>query len=237
MGNQCAGTRHDGEPCGFAVIKAGDYCRNHADQAGPQNLGNPEPVADDPAFAVVGDPAPLNVLTEPVSPEILPDTAAHEGMSVEARQAEKRATAMARRKSVRDARKSLGGHSGQKMVARNREGYHRHWINDDGTNLEEMRDKGYDFVHDENASIESDDEGSRKSLQVSKSGRPMRAYLMEIPQEAYLEDQAEKELSIQGTENSIRSASSGGGIGGEKDNAGQSVVYDPQEEGENQLLG
>jgi hypothetical protein len=220
MGNKCAGTRHDGEPCGFAVTEAGAYCRNHASQADAQ--------PDDAAMlqAPIEDDVPT--LVEPSEAE----TAAEPPAAID-----RRAAAMARRKRVRDAQKSMGGHAGQKMTARNREGYHRHWINDDGTNLDEMMDKGYDFVHDENSSIESDDEGSRKSLQVSKSGAPMRAYLMEIPQEAYLEDQAEKELEIQRTEDSIRSASAGGGIGGETDNAGKSVVYDPQEEGENQLLG
>jgi hypothetical protein len=119
------------------------------------------------------------------------------------------------------------------MVAHKRAGYHRHWINDSGSRIEEMLDKGYDFVFTKDASINNDDLGTRKSLQVSKNGPPVTAYLMEIPEEKFLEDRQAKERAIQNTENQIRAASDG--IGSERDSSGQSVAYNPARSG-NHLL-
>ena len=95
-------------------------------------------------------------------------------------------------------------------------------------------------VYDPNAerilrtgAIENDDLGTRKSLQVSKHGPPVTAYLMEIPEETVREGQLTKELAIQETESSIRNASDG--IGQSRDSAGQSVVDNPSKSG-NQLM-
>ena len=96
-----------------------------------------------------------------------------------------------------------------------------------------MLDRGYDFVLDKDASIENDDLGTRKSLQVSKVGPPVTAYLMEIPENEYLEDRRSKERVIQETESSIRQVSEG--IGQVRDSSGQSVVYNPSQSG-NHLL-
>lgn len=120
------------------------------------------------------------------------------------------------------------------MLAEPHDGFHLHWINDVGTNLQEMLAKGYSFVEDD-SSIESDDLGRRNSLQVSKNGPPITAYLMEIPEEMYLEDQLQKERSIQDVEDQIRRADVGRGLGSERTSSGDNVVYNPSESG-NQLL-
>ena len=120
------------------------------------------------------------------------------------------------------------------MLAAPHKGFHLHWINDVGTNLQEMLAKGYTFVED-NSSIESDDLGRRNSLQVSKNGPPITAYLMEIPEELYQDDQLQKERSILRVEDQLRLADVGKGIGSERTVSGEPVVYNPSKDG-NQLL-
>ena len=146
----------------------------------------------------------------------------------------KRKRAMETRSANRARRALLGGYEGQRMLAAPHEGFHLHWINDVGTNLQEMLAKGYSFVEDD-SSIESDDLGRRNSLQVSKNGPPITAYLMEIPEDMYLEDQLQKERSIQDVEDQIRRADVGRGLGSERTSSGDNVVYNPSESG-NQLL-
>ena len=146
----------------------------------------------------------------------------------------KRKEAMETRSANRTRRARLGGYEGQRMLAEPHDGFHLHWINDVGTNLKEMLAKGYSFVED-NSSIESDDLGRMNSLQVSKNGPPITAYLMEIPEELYLEDQLLKERSIQDVEDQIRRADVGRGLGSERTSSGDNVVYNPSESG-NQLL-
>ncbi len=92
----------------------------------------------------------------------------------------------------RRRRASVGGHA-LKLGAKGREGYSRRWFNDDNNRLAEAQELGYDFVTDE--SIQSTDSGSRVSRLVGtkKNGEPLRAYLLETPDELYAEGVAEKE--------------------------------------------
>jgi len=102
-----------------------------------------------------------------------------------------------RRKKQKDKLKSLGALPGQKLVAPNRQGVVRRWVNGDTMKLDDALNKGYSFVsNNENDScILTTDLGSAKSQIVGKSpsGAPLRAYLMEIPEEMYREDQEVKE--------------------------------------------
>lgn len=219
MKETCKGVKIDGDRCGQINFGANGYCHRHKGQAPEVALDEaigealaPLDAAEVPVFDTIEDLSAPVLLTDP---------------------ADRAARAAKRRKDKRAEREGLGGYAGQKMLAHKRRGYHRHWFNDTGNKIEEMLDRGYDFVLDKDASINNDDLGTRKSLQVSINGPPVTAYLMEIPEKDYLEDQQRKEQVIQGTEQSIRSASDG--IGQSRDSTGQSVVYNPSKSG-NHLL-
>ena len=211
----CKGIKLDGEPCNQQHIGASGYCYRHEAQAPDGAPASPEPADTAP------DEAGVRKIEDLTAPTEIGDTD------------ERARVAAARRKKTRAMKTRLGGFTGQRLNAHKRSGYRRRWINDSGTRIEEMLDRGYDFVLDRDASIENDDLGTRKSLQVSKHGPPVTAYLMEIPEETVREGLLIKEQAIQETENSIRSASDG--IGQSRDSAGQSVVYNPSKSG-NQLL-
>src|SRR6185369_8463535 len=95
-------------------------------------------------------------------------------------------------KTSRRRRASTGGHS-LKLAAPGRAGYSRRWVNDDGNNLADKQELAYDFVHE--TGITSSDTGTRISRLVGTkaNGEPLRAYLMETPDELYAEGVAEKE--------------------------------------------
>ncbi|HCZ47414.1 MAG TPA: hypothetical protein DCZ11_00225 [Gammaproteobacteria bacterium] len=99
-----------------------------------------------------------------------------------------------------------------KLNAQSRPGYFRRWANDTGGRLEEAVNGGYQFAGHEDAVGHPDvipgntDTGSRTSkvVGVGEKGAPTRAYLMEIPEHLYQEDQAAKEQAISRTEASIQ---------------------------------
>ena len=216
MRETCKGIKLDGGPCGQVNVGPSGYCHRHKAQI-PDEIVVDEVEAPQ-EFAPAPTEAPIVDLTAPVkvgSPE------------------DRARTAAKRRKDKRAERLALGGHAGQRMLAHTRPGYKRRWCNDSGARIEEMLDKGWDFVFTKDASINNDDLGTRKSLQVSKHGPPVTAYLMELPEKDYLDGQQDKERRIQQTENQIRSASTG--IGSERDSSGQSVAYNPARNG-NHLL-
>ena len=95
-------------------------------------------------------------------------------------------------KSSRRRRASVGAAS-LKLSAPTREGYTRRWVNDDANNLAEKQELAYEFVTE--TGITSSDPGSRISRLVGTkaNGEPLRAYLMETPNELYAEGVAEKE--------------------------------------------
>lgn len=92
----------------------------------------------------------------------------------------------------RRRRPSNGGHS-LKLSAPTRPGYTRHWFNDDGNRLADAHELGYDHVHE--AGIMATDPGTRTSRLVGTkaNGEPLRAFLMETPDELFAEGLAEKE--------------------------------------------
>ena len=92
----------------------------------------------------------------------------------------------------RRRRGKVGGHA-LKLSAPVRAGFVRRWVNDDDMRIAQAHDLAYDFVTD--ASAQTSDVGSRISRQVGTkaNGEPLRAYLMETPDEEYRAGLIEKE--------------------------------------------
>jgi hypothetical protein len=103
---------------------------------------------------------------------------------------------------ARRRRHSVGGHA-MKLTAPTRPGYTRRFVNDDANRLAELDGLAYDFVTD--GSIQSSDPGSRVSRLVGtkKNGEPLRAFLMETPDELYAQGVAEKEAEAQRIDQAI----------------------------------
>lgn len=95
----------------------------------------------------------------------------------------------------RRRRASVGGHA-MKLQAPTRAGYVRRWVNDADNRIAEMEELAYDFVED--PSIKSTGEGSRVSRLVGTkaNGEPLRAYLMETPEEEFRAGLDEKEAHL-----------------------------------------
>ena len=114
---------------------------------------------------------------------------------------------MPRKTANRKERVPLGGKR-LKMTAPDRKGYHRHWFNDVGTRLSDAQAAGYTFVHDEATLDET--EGNevstrkRQAVGTQENDQPMYAYLMEIPERFYQEDQAAKQAEIDETEAAMK---------------------------------
>ena len=103
----------------------------------------------------------------------------------------------------------------QKLRAEQREGFSRRWINDKPGRLDDAVSAGYSFVSDPDDGLKIGDGNDAsqiggvgtvisRTVGVHEGGRPMRAYLMEIDQETYDEDQEEKTRQVDEKEDSIR---------------------------------
>lgn len=92
----------------------------------------------------------------------------------------------------RRRRASVGGHA-LKLSAPTRAGHTRRWVNDEGNNLAEKVELGYDFVSEDG--LQTSSTGSRVSRLVGTkaNGEPLHAFLMETPDELYAQGVAEKE--------------------------------------------
>lgn len=125
-----------------------------------------------------GRPPLASPVTAPVVAQVMPDT--------------ENAAAVAGEPLKRRRRASVGGHA-LKLQASTRPGYTRRWFNDDGNRIADAEELGYDHVQD--TGIQSSDPGSRISRLVGTkaNGEPLRAFLMETPDELYAEGLAEKE--------------------------------------------
>lgn len=120
---------------------------------------------------------------------------------------EERATS--REESGRNKRVPLGV-ARSKLSVPERPGYMRRWVNDTEGRLMQAEQGGYQFATDQNLQIGQPDVdnvnrdlGARVSRVVDKS-TGQKAYLMEIKQEFYAEDQAAKSKKIRATEDQIR---------------------------------
>lgn len=109
-----------------------------------------------------------------------------------------------------------------KLAASQRPGYVRRWINDSGSRLELAQQAGYGFVT-QDMKAATTDQGSAFSQVVGtkEGGGSLRAYLMEIREEWYAEDQNAKQASVDATEQLIKRGELVGKVG-------QEGVYVPQ---------
>jgi hypothetical protein len=85
-------------------------------------------------------------------------------------------------------RKPFGGQE-QKLAYPNREGFHRHWFNDEPGRILRARDAGYEQVHDEDGRPVSTVVG------IGRGGQALVAFLMELPQELFEQDMAAQEMA------------------------------------------
>lgn len=92
-----------------------------------------------------------------------------------------------------------------KLSASQREGYVRRWVNDDRNRVQAALGAGYQFVAID-VLAKSEDAGNRVSQIVGtkEGGHPLVAYLMEIPEAWYKEDQQAKSQQVDDTEGLIR---------------------------------
>lgn len=123
----------------------------------------------------------------------------------------------------RRRRASVGGHA-LKLDAPNRPGFKRRWFNDDGNRLADAHELGYDHVHETN--VQSTDVGSGVSRLVGTkaNGEPLRAYLMETPDELYAEGMAEKEARNRLVDDSIAAGRDSTGQMSSHDTYGQGSI-------------
>jgi len=117
---------------------------------------------------------------------------------------------------VRRKRKPLGVPA-SKMAVAPRKGYHRHWINDVGGRIANAIEGGYEHVMRKDVSVSGEaqqGQGTKVSQIVGtkEEGGPLYAYLMEIKQEWYDEDQREKQKPVDETEKAIREGSLENGL-------------------------
>ena len=92
------------------------------------------------------------------------------------------------------------------------------WINDQDGRIAQALGGGYDFVKPEHAPSlgqgaihqGSTDEGGRVSKIVSRGDPPIRAFLMEVWEEHYKEDQASKEARNQKIDDALAVGQAGG---------------------------
>lgn len=92
-----------------------------------------------------------------------------------------------------------------------RPGYVRRWVNDDGKGrLQAALIGDYTYVEDPSLRVGEDEGQSHADSRVSRivgrthEGKPMRAYLMEIPRELYQADQASKQSALDEVDRAIR---------------------------------
>lgn len=98
-----------------------------------------------------------------------------------------------------------------KLTVPNRQGYQRRWLNDKPGRIEDAKNGGWSLVDDPSLKVgnSSDDGNSELGSAVSRTvgvhegGGQMRAYLMEIPQNMYNEDQQNKSTRRINVEKSI----------------------------------
>ena len=109
-----------------------------------------------------------------------------------------------------------------KLAYEDRPGYHRHWMNDRSNRIHDAERAGYTFVE---ALNDGRKEKVSRRVGSHEDGSPMSAYLMEIRQEFYTEDQAAKQKQV----DAIDAAILHGGAPHDAEAQDQSAFYTPDE--------
>lgn len=102
------------------------------------------------------------------------------------------------------------------LTASARKGYQRRWVNDTDDRLLRAQEAGYTFVQDPTANTSDQVAGDPAQMgsATSKSvGKGVRAYLMEIPEDFYREDQAAKQKDVDASEAGLRAKTDEGQYG------------------------
>jgi hypothetical protein len=137
-----------------------------------------------------------------------------------------------------DQRKLLeksGAADGDKLWHPPIAGFVSRWVVDEGGRVDAMKNKGYfeadikDFPALKGVTHNTD-EGSQVSISVmGKDGEPTRQYLMLCDEAIYAQRQSDQETRRQRIEHSIRNAKGDNGLGHERGQDGNSVMYDPSQ--------
>ncbi len=90
----------------------------------------------------------------------------------------------------RRTRKPFGSQE-QKLSWPEREGFHRHWFNDEPGRLIRANEAGYEHVHDP-----ATGKNVCTVVGIARGGGPLTAYLMEIPLQWYQEDMAAQDSVV-----------------------------------------
>lgn len=106
------------------------------------------------------------------------------------------------KKHNRRQRASVGGFK-TRLDAPQKKGMVRRWVNDEPGRIQAMHDLGYDFAEPE---TRTDSVGTRieRNVGTHPNGAPMRAFLMETPQDQYAIGVEEKEARLKPFEDAIR---------------------------------
>lgn len=148
----------------------------------PQRVQRPPPPA--PQRAAAPAPGPAAVGSPPADPQpALPERV--EGVTADGY-------------PENFVRKPFGS-TVQKLSAPKREGYHRHWFNDELDRIETAVAAGYKHVNDERTGAPM-----KKVVGTSKLGGAQIAFLMEIPLAWYLEDMKREQRKADEIDEQIR---------------------------------
>lgn len=106
-------------------------------------------------------------------------------------------------KPERKKRVSLGVPRAR-LAVNKRDGYVRRWINDRDGRVSRAKEGGYNFVKENEVQFVDSDVCNTDSVCKVVDSDGTKAYLMEITQEYYDEDQAEKRKLVDTTEDALR---------------------------------
>lgn len=116
------------------------------------------------------------------------------------------------RKAGRRERVSFGEHRAKLHVRGLPPDVVGRWVNDTGGRIEEMQERGYQFVGKDNVLIGEGPEDGNQAIDTrvtkivgrDESGQPLRAYLMATKKEFYDEDQAAKNAELDAVDSAIK---------------------------------
>jgi hypothetical protein len=83
---------------------------------------------------------------------------------------------------IRAKRQAWGAGLQQKLALPIRRGYHRHWFNDSGNRIEDAKSSGWAHIKG------SDGKPIERVVGTARSGQPLKAFAMELPEVLWLED-------------------------------------------------